>query len=79
MKKPNIDPFRCPLCGNNNECGVAAGEEPCWCFRQTVPREVLQRLPLEARGVACVCRNCAMNHNALESALRRMAEVLRQR
>jgi len=79
MKKPNIDPRRCPLCGNNNECGVAAGEEPCWCFRQPVPQEVLQRLPLEARGVACVCRSCATSHNALESALGRIAEVLRQR
>ena len=79
MKKSCVDPRRCPLCGNSNACGVAAGEKHCWCFRQPVPQEVLLRLPAEARGVACVCRTCAMNSNALEKALGQIAEVLRQR
>jgi hypothetical protein len=79
MKKTNLDPCRCPLCGNGNECGVAAGEKNCWCFSQPVPRGVVQKLPAEARGVACVCRACAMSQNALDRTLGRMAEVLRRR
>jgi hypothetical protein len=79
MMKPNVDPFRCPLCGSSNKCGVAAGEKTCWCFSEPIPKGVLQRLPAEADGVACVCRACAMSHNALERALGQMAEVLRRR
>ena len=49
MMKPNLDPFRCPLCGSSNKCGVAAGEKTCWCFSEAIPKGVLQRLPAEAR------------------------------
>ena len=58
---------------------IAAGEKSCWCFSQPMPQGVLEMLPAEARGIACVCRTCAMSHNALERALDQMAEVLRRR
>jgi len=44
-----------------------------------MPQGVLERLPAEALGIACVCRACAMSHSALEKALEQMAEVLRRR
>lgn len=74
MKVSHIDAHHCPLCGDNNQCGIAAGDKSCWCFSQPVPQGVLQKLPAEARGVACVCRVCAMSQNALERALGRMAK-----
>jgi hypothetical protein len=56
---PPVDPTLCPLCGESNACGAAAGEATCWCFDAVVPTEVLERLPDAARGKACVCRRCA--------------------
>jgi hypothetical protein len=54
-----IDPARCPLCGEANHCQTAAGHPTCWCFEQPVAAHVLARIPLEAQGVACVCKRCA--------------------
>ena len=59
MEKPAIDTRACPLCGGDNACGMAAGKEDCWCFHAEIPAEVLDRVPAEARGAACVCRGCA--------------------
>ncbi|MEM1350356.1 MAG: cysteine-rich CWC family protein [Myxococcota bacterium] len=59
MSTRALDPKRCPLCHEPNECGLAAGKSKCWCFTQHVPEEVLARVPPEARGVACVCALCA--------------------
>jgi len=54
-----VDPTRCPLCGEDNRCGAAAGAGTCWCFSARVPEEVLERVPPALRGVACVCARCA--------------------
>lgn len=56
-----INPARCPLCGGPNECQSAAqsdSHEPCWCMRETFPPELLARVPVEARGCACLCKQC---------------------
>jgi hypothetical protein len=49
---------RCPLCGEPNECGVLDGKEGCWCFSETMPPEIRDKIPPEARA-ACVCQRCA--------------------
>jgi len=54
----------CPLCGRGNACGMAAGKGECWCFDATIPAEVLAQIPEAARGVACVCRECAEGRSA---------------
>jgi hypothetical protein len=54
-----VDPARCPLCREPNDCQLAAGRTTCWCFETPVPPDVLARVPLEAQGVACVCKRCA--------------------
>jgi Cysteine-rich CWC len=61
MNEPNVpvDPLRCPLCGNANECGMLKAAEKCWCFTAIIPEDVLARVPEEARNVACVCAICA--------------------
>ena len=56
-----VDPSRCPLCGRSNQCAMVADPEAthCWCFDVTIAPEALERVPAEARGVACVCLECA--------------------
>ncbi|HQQ70188.1 MAG TPA: cysteine-rich CWC family protein [Alicycliphilus sp.] len=52
---------QCPLCGQSNRCAIAAGLslEQCWCMSRPVAPAVLQRLPPEQRGLACICPQCA--------------------
>ncbi|HET8917995.1 MAG TPA: cysteine-rich CWC family protein [Candidatus Binatia bacterium] len=75
----NPDPRRCPLCGDLNACGIAAGEKNCWCFTELVPPEILKKIPAEARGIACVCRFCVSSQRALRKALEGMSDLLRRR
>ena len=59
--EPTVDATRCPLCGGPNACGMEndrAGE-PCWCTRVTLTTAMLDRIPPDKRGVACVCAACA--------------------
>jgi predicted RNA-binding Zn-ribbon protein involved in translation (DUF1610 family) len=46
------------MCGEENDCGMAKGKETGWCFSVTIPREVLDHVPVEAKDVAYVCRAC---------------------
>ncbi|MFT3813387.1 MAG: cysteine-rich CWC family protein [Acidovorax sp.] len=58
------DTTLCPLCGQPNQCAVAAGlpAEQCWCMSAPISREVLRdalaRLPEDQRGQACLCPAC---------------------
>ncbi|HVJ72894.1 MAG TPA: cysteine-rich CWC family protein [Casimicrobiaceae bacterium] len=65
MTRSPIDPSRCPRCGGPNGCAMAtastsgaARAEPCWCTRVTVPASLLDDLPADAKGVACLCAAC---------------------
>jgi hypothetical protein len=57
---PASDPARCPLCGRNNNCALAAGRinESCWCTNVTVTGAMLARISADRRGAACVCAAC---------------------
>jgi hypothetical protein len=48
---------RCPLCGGDNACGRARGQD-CWCFSTPMSREVLDRVAPRVSDV-CVCQSCA--------------------
>lgn len=60
-----VDPARCPLCGQPNDCAMARqratgqAQPPCWCTQVTFSAALLARVPPPARGVACVCARCA--------------------
>ncbi|MDB5871143.1 MAG: hypothetical protein JWQ07_585 [Ramlibacter sp.] len=60
-----LDPTRCPLCGQLNQCAMevqqATGVEqpPCWCTQMDFTAELLDQLPVQARGKACICAGCA--------------------
>jgi len=56
----SVDPTRCPLCGESNNCGAARGEKTCWCFDLKIPVYVLENVPENARGKACVCQRCIL-------------------
>jgi Cysteine-rich CWC len=52
----------CPLCGGPNGCAPAVSgsfDSPCWCTTVRIPAEVLARVPVAQRGLACICRACA--------------------
>ena len=58
-----MDPCRCPLCGGPNACAMASpatgqSPQPCWCVRETFSPALLQRLPPQAQGKACICQAC---------------------
>ena len=57
---------RCPLCGEDNECGAAAGRETCWCFEVVIPKEKLDLIPLRDRKKRCICPRCAGVANKAE-------------
>ena len=60
MSKGVAEPGRCPLCGRDNQCGMAQDAETCWCSGVTIPAEVLERVPADAAGRVCVCPECAL-------------------
>jgi hypothetical protein len=65
-----LDAARCPLCGLANQCALeverATGlkQPPCWCTQVGFDREVLERLPRETRGLACICHACSTKPTA---------------
>jgi hypothetical protein len=59
------DPSRCPLCGAANVCAMEIAREtgiaqpPCWCMSASFTEALLARVAADARGLACICANCA--------------------
>lgn len=58
MTDSEIDPSRCPLCRQANQCGMADGTGTCWCFDSPVPLKILEQVPSEVSACACLCRTC---------------------
>ncbi|RZL87225.1 MAG: hypothetical protein EOP82_27325 [Variovorax sp.] len=69
------DPSRCPLCGEVNRCAMEVEREtgqpqpPCWCMQTDVNfgPALLDRLPADTRGLACICARCATAATATAS------------
>ncbi|MFL0805371.1 MAG: cysteine-rich CWC family protein [Agarilytica sp.] len=71
MSKLNDDSAQnlCPICRKDNACGNLSCEgdtTACWCKSAdiTFPESLLQRVPKESQGKACICQSCALAHNA---------------
>ena len=58
MMNAATDPSLCPLCAKANDCAMVNGGKTCWCFAAPIMREAIERVPVEQRGVACICQNC---------------------
>ncbi|GAC1606327.1 MAG: hypothetical protein NVS3B2_13680 [Ramlibacter sp.] len=65
MTQLPLDPSRCPVCGQPNQCAMetqkATGlaQLPCWCTHVDISRELLARIAPEQQGLACICARCA--------------------
>ncbi len=61
--RPIADDHRCPLCGGDNQCAVAAGRpvSECWCRGAVVTNALLERLAAADRGTRCICQQCINN------------------
>jgi hypothetical protein len=59
-QQPKISAAICPLCGQPNECAMAAdpNASECWCEDLKFPQELLDQVPERALHKACICRNC---------------------
>jgi hypothetical protein len=57
---PEMDPCRCPLCGQPNACAMAGASAPgpCWCARVHFSADLLAQVPEAARNKACICAAC---------------------
>ncbi len=45
----------CPLCGQDNGC---THNKDCWCYGTTIPKGILDLLPEDKKGKACICKSC---------------------
>jgi hypothetical protein len=66
-ERPNSnEATKCLLCGEVNECAVAAGRDPesCWCMTATMSPSALAAIPTEAKGKVCICARCAAGTRA---------------
>ncbi|QPQ29191.1 cysteine-rich CWC family protein [Lysinibacillus sp. JNUCC 51] len=50
---------RCPLCGQENHCGVVNGKKDCWCMTESFPKEILEVAPKDQ----CICQKCLDTYN----------------
>ncbi|MDR2327291.1 MAG: cysteine-rich CWC family protein [Acidovorax sp.] len=57
----DLDPLRCPLCGQSNQCAISAGlaAESCWCMTADIAAAALAAIPEAQRRQACLCPRCA--------------------
>lgn len=45
----------CPLCGEDNNC---QHNKDCWCQAVVVPGYIVEMIPVDKRGKACICKSC---------------------
>ncbi|HKB55779.1 MAG TPA: cysteine-rich CWC family protein [Ramlibacter sp.] len=63
--KARIDPTRCPICGQPNQCAneiaraTGLPQSACWCTGVDFASELLARVPAAAKRLACICAACA--------------------
>lgn len=50
-----LDKTICPICGENNNCKHS---KECWCHSVTIPKELLDMIPEDKKGKACICKSC---------------------
>ncbi|MBA6234473.1 MULTISPECIES: cysteine-rich CWC family protein [unclassified Colwellia] len=53
----------CPLCNNQNLCGVSNTTKPCWCTLEKVPSALIQGVPDAEKGKSCICQACIKKFN----------------
>lgn len=64
MEIKKVDPLLCPLCQQKNRCANLGDKETnktCWCNDPDIqfPKELLDQVPADKKGKACICQRCA--------------------
>jgi hypothetical protein len=67
IKNKQVEERYCPLCKKLNQCGADSGN--CWCFHTEIPKELLERGPIELRDKACICQSCVEAFKKHESEI----------
>lgn len=63
------DPTLCPICQGPNKCAMEiakeSGNEPerCWCLDAVFSSSLLDQVPHDAKGKACICIKCVTSAN----------------
>jgi hypothetical protein len=60
----------CPLCGQPNGCAVSlAGtfDVACWCTDAKFSASLIDAIPADLKGKACICRFCAQGKDEATS------------
>jgi hypothetical protein len=53
----------CPICGQDNNCQHGQGR--CWCDTVKFPKYILDMIPDDKKGKACVCKSCLEKYQKL--------------
>jgi len=77
MTDADLDPSRCPLCRQRNECGMADDTGTCWCFDLSIPADVLNPVPRELANLACLCQTCLSDSCHQTSKLEKIRDFVR--
>lgn len=77
MIESSLDPSRCPLCRELNQCGMVDGTGTCWCFDAPNTLQGLDLLSRESAGLACLCAHCLSGVRTLPIALTRVRDCIR--
>ncbi len=51
----------CPICGQDNNC--QHGKSDCWCTKVKIPKGLLDLVPDDKKGKACICKSCVEKYN----------------
>ncbi|MEK6801601.1 MAG: cysteine-rich CWC family protein [Nitrospirota bacterium] len=78
MTNSHLDPSRCPLCRQQNECGMVNGAGTCWCFTSRISPDAVERAPGEAATIACLCQDCLSGLRQQTDQLERIRESIRR-
>ncbi len=46
----------CPICEQENNCGLLQGKSQCWCFNRKFPSELLELV--SEKELSCICDKC---------------------
>ena len=55
-----INTRTCPICGRDNGCMLS---KDCWCYDVKVPKGLLDMVPEDKKGQACICKSCVEKYN----------------
>lgn len=51
-------PKYCPICGQENGCGIGEPRETCWCTHAYFPKGIFAKVPPDQLRKSCICKEC---------------------